>query len=204
MIVVPFVQGFSLGASLIMAIGAQNVWVLKRGIARNHHIFTATVCVLCDVALIFLGVFGAGALLSANESVLTFITAGGVIFLTWYGFTALRSAIKPAAGLVISEEENYSLRKVLISTLAFTLLNPHVYLDTMVILGSIGGQFYDTERVLFALGTMLASIVWFYGLATTAARLAPALSRPRVRQVIDFLVCLIMWSLALMLVIKEF
>ncbi|MCL6270324.1 LysE/ArgO family amino acid transporter [Sansalvadorimonas sp. 2012CJ34-2] len=207
MLYMPFVQGFTLGASLIIAIGAQNVWVLKRGIARNFHFFVATICVLCDIALIFAGVFGAGSLIASNETALSFIAIGGAAFLFWYGLTSLRSALRPAGSLAIAKGEvdkKYSQKGALLTTLAFTLLNPHVYLDTVVILGGIGAQFEGAERWLFASGTALASVIWFYGLAAGAAKLAPALSRPRVRQGIDLFVCVLMWSIAATLVIKWF
>ena len=204
MISMPFVQGFSLGASLIIAIGAQNVWVLKRGISRNYHFFVATICILCDVALIFLGVFGAGTLLASNETILSFIALGGALYLFWYGLVSLRSAMRPAASMAIAGGEQYTRKTALISTLAFTLLNPHVYLDTVVILGGIGGQYFGTERWMFAVGTMTASIIWFYGVAAGAAKLAPALSRPKVRQGIDLMICVLMWSIAATLLIKWF
>ena len=196
MITLPFVQGFSLGASLIIAIGAQNVWVLKQGISKNHHFLVATTCILCDVALIFLGVFGAGVLLASNKTVLSFIALSGAAFLFWYGLLSLRSGLNPAAGMAITGGRQYTKRAALLSTLAFTLLNPHVYLDTVVILGGIGGQYEGMERWMFAIGTATASVVWFYGLAAGAAKLAPALSRPRVRQSIDLMVCVLMWSIS--------
>ena len=191
-----------------MAIGAQNVWVLKRGVAGNHHIFTATICVLCDIILIFLGIFGAGSLLAANQKLLSFIAAGGALFLFWYGLLSLKSAVRSSTGMTIvggeRKEEHFNRRKVLLSTLAFTLLNPHVYLDTVVLLGGIGGQFKGMEKWMFAIGTMIASVIWFYGLASGANRLAPFLSRPKVRQGIDLLVCLLMWGIALTLLLKWF
>lgn len=190
-------QGFSLGATMIIPIGAQNAYVLNQGIKRNHHITTATVCSLLDLAFISLGIFGGGALLSQNQTVLTLVTLGGILFLSFYGFLSLKSALKPE----ISDESNKEVtargkRAVILGALAVTVLNPHLYLDTVVILGSIGGQFEGHERIAFAVGTVCASFVWFYSLSIGAAKLGPTLSKPAVKKVIDMAVAAMMFIIA--------
>ncbi|MBD1565141.1 LysE/ArgO family amino acid transporter [Vibrio sp. SA48] len=193
-------QGFGLGATMIIPIGAQNAYVLNQGIKRNHHLTTATICSLLDVLFIALGVFGGGAILSQNESLLTAVTLGGIAFLSFYGFLSLRSAFNPQK----NQESNSEViargkRTVILGALAVTVLNPHLYLDTVVILGSIGGQFEGNDRILFAIGTMMASFVWFYSLSIGAAKLGPTLSKPKVKKGIDIAVAVMMFAIAFML-----
>lgn len=193
----PLLQGFGLGASMIIPIGAQNAYVLNQGIKRNHHLTTATVCSLLDVLFISLGVFGGGALLSSNESVLLAVTLGGIAFLLFYGSLSLKSAFSQT-----SEEEAQrqilarGRRAVVAGALAVTVLNPHLYLDTVVILGSIGGQFEGQDRIAFAIGTILASFVWFFTLSIAAAKMAPTLSKPKVKRGIDIAVAAMMFIIA--------
>ncbi|CAM3004566.1 LysE/ArgO family amino acid transporter [Vibrio diazotrophicus] len=190
-------QGFSLGATMIIPIGAQNAYVLNQGIKRNHHLTTATICSVMDVFFISLGIFGGGALLSQNETLLTVVTLGGIAFLTFYGWLSLRSALQSS-----DEQESQpqklarGRRAVILGALAVTVLNPHLYLDTVVILGSIGGQFEGSDRLAFALGTMTASFVWFYGLSIGAAKLAPVLSKPKTKKTIDLIVASMMFIIA--------
>lgn len=193
-------QGFGLGASMIIPIGAQNAYVLNQGIKRNHHLTTATICSLLDALFISLGIFGGGAILSQNEILLTSVTLGGIAFLTIYGILSLRSAFsspthKESNGEVIARGK----RTVVLGALAVTVLNPHLYLDTVVILGSIGGQFEGNNRLSFALGTILASFVWFYSLSLGAAKLGPTLSKPSVKKGIDIAVAAMMFSIAVVL-----
>ncbi|MCG9684571.1 LysE/ArgO family amino acid transporter [Vibrio sp. Isolate23] len=194
-------QGFGLGASMIIPIGVQNAYVLNQGIKRNHHLTTATICSVLDVIFISLGVFGGGALLSQNETLLTVVTLGGIAFLTFYGLLSLKSARQSDQ---MSESTHQvaarGRRAVILGALAVTVLNPHLYLDTVVILGSIGGQFEGQDRMAFALGTILASFVWFYTLSIGAAKLGPTLSKPKVKQGIDIAIALMMFSIALMLI----
>ncbi|MGR5130265.1 LysE/ArgO family amino acid transporter [Photobacterium swingsii] len=190
-------QGFGLGASLIIPIGAQNAYVLNQGIKRNHHLATATICSVCDVIFISLGIFGGGALLSSNETLLTTVTVGGILFLLFYGSLSLHSALKPQN----DEEQAQQVtargrRAVILGALAVTVLNPHLYLDTVVILGSIGGQFEGSDRIAFAIGTIFASFAWFYTLSIGAAKLGPTLSKPKVKRGIDLAVAAMMLFIA--------
>ncbi|ASZ51113.1 LysE/ArgO family amino acid transporter [Vibrio parahaemolyticus] len=193
-------QGFGLGASMIIPIGAQNAYVLNQGIKRNHHLTTATICSVLDMIFISLGIFGGGAILSQNEILLTSVTLGGIAFLSFYGLLSLKSAFKPeneseSKGEVVARGR----RTVILGALAVTVLNPHLYLDTVVILGSIGGQFEGYDRIAFALGTIMASFVWFYTLSMGAAKLGPTLSKPKVKKGIDIAVALMMFTIAYVL-----
>ena len=193
-------QGFGLGASMIIPIGAQNAYVLNQGIKRNHHLTTATICSILDMIFISLGIFGGGAILSQNEILLASVTLGGIAFLSFYGLLSLKSAFKSdsdseSKGEVVARGR----RTVILGALAVTVLNPHLYLDTVVILGSIGGQFEGHDRIAFALGTMMASFVWFYTLSIGAAKLGPTLSKPRVKKGIDIAVAVMMFTIAYIL-----
>jgi len=193
-------QGFGLGASMIIPIGAQNAYVLNQGIKRNHHLTTATICSILDMIFISLGIFGGGAILSQNEILLTSVTLGGIAFLSFYGLLSLKSAFKSDSELESKGEVvARGRRTVILGALAVTVLNPHLYLDTVVILGSIGGQFEGHDRIAFALGTMMASFVWFYTLSIGAAKLGPTLSKPRVKKGIDIAVAVMMFTIAYIL-----
>ncbi|KHA60755.1 amino acid transporter [Vibrio variabilis] len=197
-------QGFGLGASMIIPIGAQNAYVLNQGIKRQHHLTTASICSLLDIVFISLGIFGGGALLSKNETLLMLVTLGGIAFLTLYGSLSLKSAFSTQSNETKENQTLRGKRAVILGALAVTVLNPHLYLDTVVILGSIGGQFEGQDRISFALGTMMASLVWFYSLSIGAAILGPVLSQPRVKQGIDIAVAIMMYAIALMLAIELF
>ncbi|WP_077285050.1 LysE/ArgO family amino acid transporter [Cognaticolwellia aestuarii] len=197
----PLLQGLILGAGMIIPIGAQNAHVLNHGIKRNHHFLAATICMLCDVILIALGVFGGAKLIATSPTLVTIISWGGIIFLLTYAGLSFRQVWQN------NYEENQQLANelkhkpwlVIIATLSVTLLNPHVYLDTVMILGSVGGQFQGHERFAFAVGTMLASIIWFYSLAGAAAKMSPWLNQARVKRSIDMVVGVIMCAIAISL-----
>lgn len=181
---------------MIIPIGAQNAYILGQGINRNHHLLAATLCILCDITLILAGIFGAGALINSSEWLMLLITWGGVIFLSLYGVLSFKSVIKNMYEVSRNKVSLKPKKIVIATTLAVTLLNPHVYLDTVMILGSVGGQFKDNAQLAFAGGTIIASIIWFYGLATGAAKMGPFLSQPKVLRLIDFIVGCIMWFIA--------
>jgi len=194
----PLLQGLFLGASMIIPIGAQNSHILNHGIKKNHHFLAASICMVCDVVLIALGVFGGAQLIATSPTLVTVISWAGIIFLLAYASLSFRQA-----WLNSSTSEQSSTDKahkkpglVIVSTLAVTMLNPHVYLDTVLVLGSVGGQFQGNEKIAFALGTMLASMLWFYSLAGAAAKMSPWLNQAKVRRVIDMLVGLIMCAIA--------
>ncbi len=194
-------QGFTIGLAMIIPIGAQNAFVLSRGIHRNHHLLTATLCSLCDLTLIAIGVFGGANVLAASPLGMALLTWGGVLFLGWFGSRSLLSAWRGKGEGVADSAQQMGAKSVLAMTLGVTLLNPHVYLDTLMLLGSLGSQVSESLRPAFAAGAMLASLVWFYSLALGAAALAPWLARSQVQRGIDLLVGIIMLSLAVQLAI---
>ncbi len=194
-------QGFTIGLAMIIPIGAQNAFVLSRGIHRNHHLLTATLCSLCDLTLIAIGVFGGANVLAASPFGMALLTWGGVLFLGWFGGRSLLSAWRGKGEGLAESAQQMGAKSVLAMTLGVTLLNPHVYLDTLMLLGSLGSQVSESLRPAFAAGAMLASLVWFYSLALGAAALAPWLARSQVQLGIDLLVGIIMLSLAVQLAI---
>jgi L-lysine exporter family protein LysE/ArgO len=193
----PLLKGFSLGAGLIIAIGAQNAFVLRQGLKRLHVFATASVCTLCDAILILLGVNGLGTLIASFPALNAVTTWGGVLFLLVYGLRAFKGAIAPAPledyGVA---DQSESLYGTVLTALALSLLNPHVYLDTVVLLGSVGAQYPANSRIYFAAGAMLASAIWFFSLSYGAAWLMPLFKRRMAWRVLDGIVGCIMWVIA--------
>ncbi len=199
--VAPFLEGCGTGAGLIIAIGAQNAFVLKQGILKNYVFITVLICAIIDALLISLGVGGFGAILTSNSLLLSLARWGGAAFLTYYGFRSFRAVFKSESLKLRSGSERLDLKMTIGTVLALSLLNPHVYLDTVVLLGSIGAQFPLEERFFFALGAMLASFIWFFGLGYGASYLAPLFQKPLSWKILDFLIGCVMWAIALSLVL---
>lgn len=168
----PFLKGMGIGASLIMAIGSQNAFVLSSALRKQHAFVIASVCVLIDVALIFSGVLGLGALISAAPMLIVLASYFGAAFLFVYGALAFRRAFSPQ-GMAATSVKTMTVTAAIATTTALSLLNPHVYLDTVVLLGSIGGQLPDNQPIWFALGASVASALWFLTLVVGGKVLAP-------------------------------
>lgn len=188
-------KGALSGGSLIIAIGAQNAWVLAQGLRRQYHWMIAGLCALVDLTLICLGMLGLGALLSQSELLMSIALWGGIGFLLVYGARSLKAAFKPGA-LEASKSTITSRKSAILTTLAVSLLNPHVYLDTVILLGSIGNQVEVELRPWFTMGAVGASILWFFSLSLGARWLAPLFQKPIAWRVLDAGVGLIMWSIA--------
>lgn len=194
-------SGFALGFSLILAIGAQNAFVLRQGLRRQHVLPIVLTCAASDALLIAAGVLGFGTVavqLPWFEPVMRF---GGAAFLLWYGTRSLIAAWKGGEALLSEEGETAerALWPVLATVLALTWLNPHVYLDTVVLLGSISSQ--DPDPLVFGIGAVIASFTFFFSLGYGASLLAPVFARPRAWQVLDVIVGLTMWAIAAKLVL---
>ncbi|SDL80140.1 L-lysine exporter family protein LysE/ArgO [Modicisalibacter muralis] len=186
-------QGLATGAGLIIAIGAQNTFVLGQGLRREHPWMVAGVCALCDWLLIGLGVLGLGQLI-ANQPVLILVARlGGAAFLLWQAWQARRRMLDPRT-LAAGRGASGSRHSVMLATLAVTLLNPQVYLDTLIMLGAIGAA--QASPLGFYLGAAVASFGWFFGLVAAAGWLAPRLASPMVWRVIDGLIAAILVAVA--------
>lgn len=194
-----FLKGMGLGGGLIVAIGSQNAYLLRQALKREYVLTCIAICIVCDIALIGAGVAGMGELISGAPALLFWIKLAGAGFLFWYGLRAARSAFNPGVMETDGDKPAASRYAVIAAMLAFSLLNPHVYLDTVVLLGSIGGQQAGNGRLYFALGAMLASTIWFSSLGLGARYLTPIFSRPGAWRVLDGIIALVMWVLAVSL-----
>lgn len=190
-----FFQGLAVSAGLIVAIGAQNAFVLAQGVRGAHRLQIALACASSDALLIALGVGGAGALIASQPALLALARWGGAAFLLVYAAMALRRAWH-GESMTLPADSQQSVWRVLLATLAVTWLNPHVYLDTVVLLGGVAAQLPAQERFTFGLGAALASWLWFFALAYGARLLAPLFTRPTSWRVLDISVALVMLAVA--------
>ncbi|KIC46964.1 MAG: LysE/ArgO family amino acid transporter [Ruegeria sp.] len=192
------IAGFALGFSLILAIGAQNAFVLRQGLRREHVFVLCLTCAVSDAILIAAGVAGFGTLAQAAPWFETVMRYGGAVFLIWYGLRSFWSAWQGGSVMEVGEGQRSSLRAVLLTVLAFTWLNPHVYLDTVVLIGSISAQYEN--QLGFAIGAMISSFVFFFSLGYGAGVLSPVFARARAWQVLDILIGVVMLGIAAKLV----
>jgi L-lysine exporter family protein LysE/ArgO len=199
----PFLNGFFLGASLIIAIGAQNAFILRQGLLRQHVFILCLICALADAILIALGVAGLGTLIQGSPNLIEAVTIGGVAFLFAYSFIAFRRAMRPAAMDARGQAEG-SLRIAISACLAFTFLNPHVYLDTVVLLGGLSARYQGEARLAYALGAMASSFAWFFALGYGARLLEPVFAKPAAWRILDVMIGLIMAAIALSLLNRLF
>ena len=189
------INGFLLGAGLIIAIGAQNAFVLRQGLARSHVFVICLTCALSDAVLIVVGIGGLGTLVANSPQMIQAVTIGGAIFLFVYGLKAFWRAYN-TGGLEAAADKPVGLAAATAACLAFTFLNPHVYLDTVVLIGALSAGYAGAARLAFGAGAVLASFVWFFGLGYGARWLAPVFAARRAWQVLDIAIGLVMWSLA--------
>jgi len=196
-----FLEGFITGAALIIAIGAQNAFVLRQGIIRNHVFAVTLICILIDASLIAVGVGGFGAILTQNQILLISAKWGGAGFLIYYGFLSFRAMLKNEALEIDLEGKKLSLKAAMVTVLALSLLNPHVYLDTVVLLGTIGAQELLEHRPFFVAGAIVASVLWFAALGYGARFLQPFFRKPSAWKILDFITGIIMWMIAISLVL---
>ncbi|HEX6342569.1 LysE/ArgO family amino acid transporter [Umezawaea sp.] len=188
--------GFGFCSALIVAIGAQNAFVLRQGLRREHVLPVVVTCVVADAALMAAGIAGLGAALTSVPAALTAVRWGGAAFLLGYALLAARRAVRPNA-LTPLDLPPATLRATLLACLAMTFLNPHVYLDTVLLLGAVAHA--DPNRWVFGLGAATASVVWFTGLGLGARRLAPVLSRPAAWRFVDGTIAAVMTAIGVSL-----
>ncbi len=202
MMITPFIQGFGASGGLIVAIGAQNAFVLSQSVRGNHHIVIALLCIFCDAVFISAGIAGVGVSVSANPSLAQWITWGGAGFLFVYGCRALRSAVQ-GGSLDAKDTATRSLGAAILTTLAVTLLNPHFYLDTVILLGGISSRFHGDNRLIFWAGAVSASTVWFTCLSLGGKLLAPIFKKQIAWRILDTAVWATMWIIAVSLIMYE-
>lgn len=194
-------NGAALSASLIMAIGAQNTFVLRQGLTRQHVFLTALICSLCDLVLMSIGVAGMGHALKAMPDLQRWMAVFGTVFVLWYGFNAFKKALHPDVFEDDHRERAFGTpSKVILAGLAFSLLNPHALLDTVVLVGSIGAQQAPTERPFFVMGAVGFSFIWFFSLAYASSKLSHLFSKPLAWRILDSLIGLMMLAIAYSLI----
>lgn len=192
-----FLQGFMVCFGLIVSIGAQNAYLLKQGILKQHVFWVAIICWLCDVTLMSLGVLGLGTLIAQSPISSLILALFGAIFLFTYGSKSFIAAYKSSSFLETNQDnEQTSLKKAIAITLAITLLNPHVYIDTVVIVGGIGGTLDFNGKMSFLFGALLCSFLWFFGVGYGAGFLSPYFKKRRTWQILDIITGLIMYFIA--------
>ncbi|GAA0713997.1 LysE/ArgO family amino acid transporter [Dokdonella soli] len=194
--------GFAAGAGLIIAIGAQNAFVLRQGLLRQHVGLVVAICMLGDIALIVCGVAGIGVLVREWPALLQLLRFGGAAFLGAYGLMAAQRAWRGSGALTPTAGDEANWRRALPACLAFTFLNPHVYLDTMVLLGSLSTRYSGMARWAFAVGACCASVLWFSTLGYGARLLLPVFRNPRAWRVLDALMVAFMMALCLLLLLR--
>lgn len=191
----PLLTGFLLSAALIMAIGAQNLFVLRQGLRREHVGAIVLFCGAADALLIMAGVAGVGAFLAAVPQLATLLALAGSAFLAWYGIRALRR-ITASEAMAVIETRGITLTRALMATAGFTLLNPHVYLDTVLLMGAAGSSQPEALRPFFVVGAAAASFAWFAALGYGARLLRPLFTRPVAWRVLDAFVGIVTLTLA--------
>ncbi|NMM37548.1 MAG: amino acid transporter [Glaciimonas sp.] len=191
-----YLKGFSLGAGLIIAIGSQNAHVLRMGLRQQHVGLTVLVCIVLEVLLIGLGIAGMGAAIGGNPVLLGLAQWGGVAFLSWYGLRAWRAAWANHALQVNQQAVVMSAAQAVTAIVVLSLLNPHVYLDTVVLLGAVGAQQAGVGKLWFALGAMTSSVLWFVLLGFGSRLLSPLFARPLAWRVLDGVIGAVMLVLA--------
>jgi L-lysine exporter family protein LysE/ArgO len=194
-----FLTGFLLGGSLIIAIGAQNAFILRQGLLRSHVFILCLVCALSDALLIAAGVGGLGSIIDNHPEFVRWVTYFGAAFLLAYALFALRRAMKPEA-MTAAAAGNSSLKAALAQCLAFTFLNPHVYLDTVLLVGGISSRYLGAEKLAFGGGAMTASFVWFFALGYGARLLQPIFAKPAAWRVLDLIIAVVMTLIAIKLI----
>jgi L-lysine exporter family protein LysE/ArgO len=194
-------SGLGLGLSLIVAIGAQNAFVLRQGLRAEHVGAVVAVCTASDVVLIAAGVGGAGALVTREPAVLRVVGLAGAAFLFGYGVLAARRALRPAGLVATGTGGRTALAPTVATCLGLTWLNPHVYLDTVALLGSLSGT-YGSDRWAFGAGAALGSLLWFTGLGYGARLLRPVFARPAAWRVLDTIIAAVMVALAVSLALR--
>ncbi len=192
----PFLSGVGIGGGLVVAIGAQAAFVLTQGIRREHHLLVALICAVCDALLIAVGVMGAGRLVAASPQLAEAATMAGALYLLVFGGMSFRAALlgRSSAALGATGRGGVVTRSLVVS-----LLNPHAYLDAIVLLGGLSTAYAGAARYAFGGGAMVASVLWLLLLALGGQALAPVLSRPEIRRWIDVVVGVVMWVIAVSL-----
>jgi L-lysine exporter family protein LysE/ArgO len=195
-----FLRGMSFGGSLIVAIGAQNAFVIRQALTKRHLLAMALLCASIDAVLILFGVFGFGVVIEQHPFLLIAAKYFAIIFLVSYSLFSFRVAFKNEYTKSLLDPNSQSLKKTILTIMALSLLNPHVYLDTVILLGSIAAQEAAHVQAYFACGAITASFIWFFSISYGSSLCARWLMRPSTLRLIDFIVAITMLLIALSLI----
>ena len=198
-----FISGFLISISLILALGPQNVFVMRQGLLRSHVFAACLVCSISDALLIGAGVLGVGLFLSEMEELAIWMSIGASIFLIFYGCLRIKSALDPK-GLEVGDDESQDLWPTILAGLAFTYLNPHVYVDTLLLIGGASSSYAGDEKLMFGIGAATASFVFFFSLGYGAKQLSPILNNPESWKIIDLFIAGVMFTVAGILLFPYF
>ena len=190
-----FISGFLISISLILALGPQNVFVLRQGLLRSHVFASCLVCSISDALLIAAGVLGVGLFITQIEGLAVWMSIGASIFLIFYGCLRIKSALNPK-GLEVDDSESKDLWPTMLAGLAFTYLNPHVYVDTLLLIGGASSRYTGDDQLMFGVGAATASFVFFFSLGYGAKSLSPLLNNPESWKIIDLFIAGIMFTVA--------
>ena len=195
-----FLTGLLLGGGLIIAIGSQNAYVLKQGLLRSHVFIICLICTLSDALLITIGTTGIGKIIESHPDWLKAITWFGAAYLFIFGIMSFRAALSNQTLSAAADDSSQNTKVIVTTVLALTFLNPHVYLDTVLLIGSISSPYESTERLYFTLGAVSASFIWFFSLGYGARLLIPLFKKPSAWKILNSLIGLLMWWIAYSLV----
>lgn len=195
-----FFTGLLLGGSLIIAIGSQNAYVLKQGLLRSHVFIICLICAVSDAVLITIGTTGIGKVIENHPDWLKAITWAGAAYLFFFGIMSFRAALSNQTLHAAAEDNSQNIKVVISTVLALTFLNPHVYLDTVLLIGSISSPYSETDRHYFTLGAVSASFIWFFSLGYGARFLIPLFSKPSAWKILNSVIGLVMWWIAYQLI----
>ncbi len=198
-----FLTGFILSGGLIVAIGAQNAYVLKQGLLKSHVFVICLICALSDAILIALGTSGVGKVVERHPEWLKVIVWLGAIYLIIFGLSSIRASFTNESLETSSQKSNKTLKNSVLTVLALTFLNPHVYLDTFLLIGGISSPYGDTDRLYFTIGAISASFVWFFGLGYGARLLVPLFEKHIAWKILNIAIGLVMFAIAYQLLTTD-
>ncbi len=190
-----WLEGFLISITLIFALGPQNVFVLRQGLMKKHVFISCLVCALSDALLIGAGVLGVGSFISEIEEIQIWIAIMASLFLIAYGIMRIKSALYPV-GMEIDEDGLSDVKSTILAGLAFTYLNPHVYFDTLLLIGGASSRYSGNEQIIFGIGAATASFIFFFSLGYGARLMSPVLNNPKSWRIIDMSIAGIMFTVA--------
>lgn len=199
-----FLTGFILSGGLIIAIGAQNAYVLKQGLLKSHVLIICLICALSDALLIIIGISGVGKVVERHPEWLKVIVWLGAIYLIIFGLNSIRASFKNETLETSSQKSNKTLKNSVLTVLALTFLNPHVYLDTLLLIGGIASPYGNTDRLYFTAGAISASFIWFFSLGYGARLLLPLFTKPIAWKILNVSIGIIMFGIAYQLLTTDF